>query len=438
MSTMEIPVKEPKTNGDYLKNNMFYLGFPKTLNAELEKKLASGANEFQLKFEPTFKKGNNGHEDKMEYKLNFKHGDKDKGDNYFLSNYQATLKQPISEGKTLERSQTFFINQGHGITAKEAYNLLDGRAVEKEFVTKPLMDGKSGEKYRAWQMMDIKSPVNEKGQHNLHKFGENYGFDLKATLAKHPIVELKDPVLAERLETALKRGNLQAVTMDRDGKQEKVLITANPQFKTIEIYNESLQKQLTKGDIALRLNQLEKGGDSFAIVPDRAIFNRNDIQGHKNLNSAILAEQGIKENKAPIIGSIPDIRKHFDLKEPVQKEVNGLKTDQTVAPKVEKAPAVAKTETTDKKNEVAEKPLSKKEIQEVIKQLEKDGAKYVVYPTEIKTATKDDFKGFKTKSEANEHALSKVATDSPMSLKSIKEMKQEVGIQPEKKQGQKM
>lgn len=432
---MEMPVKEPKTNVDYLKNSMFYLGFPQSLNPELEKKIASDAKEFQLKFEPSFKKGNNGHEDKMEYNLNFKKGDK--GDNYFFNNYQATLKQPALEGKTVERSQTFFINQGHGITAKEAYNLLDGRAIEKDFLKKTEPGMEKGEKYKAWQMMDLKSPVNEKGQHELHKFGEKYGFDLKAILAKHPIVELKDKMLAERLESALKRGNLQSVTMEKDGKQEKVLITANPQFKTIEVYNESLQKQLTKGDIALRLNQLEKNGDNFAIIPDRAIFNRNDIQGHKTLNAAIIAEQALKETKAPFIGGISDIRREFGLKEPAQKEVNSQKYEPVSSTKIDKFSTAKKEEKTDKEVHPVEKslPLSKKELKEVVQQLEKDGAKYVVFPTDIKIAQKDDFKGFKMKADANEHAMSKVSTDSPMSLKPIKEMKQEVGIQAEKKQG---
>jgi hypothetical protein len=40
--------------------------------------------------------------------------------------------------------QTFYTEKGHGITMKEAYNLLDGRAVNKDF------QKAEGQKYNAW------------------------------------------------------------------------------------------------------------------------------------------------------------------------------------------------------------------------------------------------------------------------------------------------
>jgi len=64
---------------------------------------------------------------------------------YFFNSYHASLQK--TNGEKLD--QTFYINKGKGITSKEAFNLLDGRAVHKDLVTK------ENQPYKAWLQLDL-------------------------------------------------------------------------------------------------------------------------------------------------------------------------------------------------------------------------------------------------------------------------------------------
>ena len=62
----------------------------------------------------------------------------DSSDMYFFNNYL-----PLKKGKDERAEQTFYPNKGKGVTGKEAFNLLDGRSVHKDLVTK------EGQPYKA-------------------------------------------------------------------------------------------------------------------------------------------------------------------------------------------------------------------------------------------------------------------------------------------------
>ena len=79
----------------------------------------------------------------------------DSSDMYFLNSYHASLER--SNGEKVD--QTFYLNKGKGITAKEAYNLLEGRAVFKELANK------AGYPYKAWLRLDFES----KDKNNNHE-----------------------------------------------------------------------------------------------------------------------------------------------------------------------------------------------------------------------------------------------------------------------------
>src|SRR5690348_536904 len=71
---------------------------------------------------------------------------------------------------------------------------------------------------------------------------ENYGYDLEATLSKHAIKELGNQEYKSNLIDSLKKGNLQSVTFQINGPDQKRYIEANPQFKTINIYYSDMQR----------------------------------------------------------------------------------------------------------------------------------------------------------------------------------------------------
>lgn len=210
-------------NFGYLKDNIKYLGFGEKQHDELEKNLMEGKESFQMAFKTEVNKK------PFEAVLQFRKSEN--SDMYFLNNYHASLER--TNGDKME--QTFFLNKGRGVTAKEAYNLLEGRAVFKE------LTNKAGEPYQAWIQLDFKE-TDLKGNYKMKLYHENYLFDLKSVLEKHPIKELKNESDNKRLMESLERGNQQSVTLMIHGKGQKVFIEAVPQFKSLNFYETSGQR----------------------------------------------------------------------------------------------------------------------------------------------------------------------------------------------------
>ena len=125
-------------NLEYLKDNVKYHGFGETLNPELENQLKKGAPEFTLDYKTDVNKRS------MEATLHFKKSDST--DMYFFNKYDARI---TAEKNDQSVAQTFYLNKGQGVTLKEAYNLLNGRAVHKELVDK------NDQKYQAWIQLDF-------------------------------------------------------------------------------------------------------------------------------------------------------------------------------------------------------------------------------------------------------------------------------------------
>jgi hypothetical protein len=211
-------------NIEYLKKSLLNLGFGEKVNEEMEKLIKAKVPEFNLTTEQTY---NN---KKMDYTLHFKAGDQ--GDMYFFNRYDASLKNETDPTK--DRMQTLYINKGHGITAKEAFNLMEGRSVEKRLYNK------ENEPYTAWLKLDFKER-DDYGNHKLQKFSEKYGYDLEKTLAQYPIKQLADPQQKEELMRSLKKGNAQQVTIEKDDQSHKYYLVAEPQYKQINVYDQSMK-----------------------------------------------------------------------------------------------------------------------------------------------------------------------------------------------------
>jgi hypothetical protein len=144
--------------------------------------------------------------------------------------------------------QTFYINKGSSITLKEAYNLMGGRAINKD------LTNKDGQVYNAWIQMDFKE-TDKNGNYHLKHFHSNYGFDLEKELVKHPIKELTNEQNKISLLESLQKGNRQSVVFIKDGNEQKVFIEANPRFKTINVYDHNMQR------IDRNQGQTEKHGE---------------------------------------------------------------------------------------------------------------------------------------------------------------------------------
>ena len=211
-------------NFEYLRNQVKYTGFGEGLDNELKEKMQQQTSNFTLNHEVLYGV------DRAKATLSFKKSDQ--SEMYFFNSYKVDLQKDNSK-ESLE--QTFYINKGSNITMKEAYNLMEGRAVNKE------LTNKEGQLYNSWVQMDFKE-TDSNGNFKLNQYHQNYGYDIEASLSKLPIKELETPKYKEDLMDSLKKGNIQSATFLKDGKEVKQFIEVNPQFKTINVYDTNMKR----------------------------------------------------------------------------------------------------------------------------------------------------------------------------------------------------
>lgn len=210
-------------NVEFLKEGLKYLGFGEGLNDKLVENISKQPPQFQLKTENQYGV------DKVNYVLDFKKGDQ--ADMYFFNKYTASMK----EGTPEEKVQSFFPKRNSGITAKEAYNLLSGRSVNKDLTD---ADGKQS---NVWMKVEW-DQKDRNGNHKFRMIYDAYGYNLQNELQKHPIKELSNSDSRDKLIRSLERGNQHQVTFVKGDKEQKMYIEANPLYKTINIFDESHKK----------------------------------------------------------------------------------------------------------------------------------------------------------------------------------------------------
>lgn len=214
-----------ENNYDYLSKQIKFTGFGEDHKETLKQKMTEGQPDFMLTHKQDF--GSDSTVATLQFKKSEETG------MYFFNRYNLMLQNKQHPDAI---KQTFYINpKEESITLKEAYNLMSGRAVHKELANK------EGEKYKAWIQLDFKE-TDKHGNYVSKQFHQNYGYDLQAVLAKHPIKELASETDKTRLMESLERGNRQSVTLEINGKEQKVFIEAAPQFKSLNFYETSGQR----------------------------------------------------------------------------------------------------------------------------------------------------------------------------------------------------
>jgi len=250
-------------NFNYLKDQVKYTGFGEGHENDLREKMQSQQPSFQILHAHDFGKDN------VEAVLNFRKSNSD--DKYFFNSYEIKVKPDKAEEST---TQTFYLGKANNYTLKEAYNLMSGRAVYKELEKLDKVgEGENtryvpnGEKYNAWVQLDFKN-ADENGNYKIKTFHENYGFNLADALAKLPIKELNNDKDRQELMRSLEKGNRQFVTFLQDGNVENRYLQANPQYKTVTVFD-AQQKRI-------RMDQKESNSQD-----DSMLANKNSLKnGH--------------------------------------------------------------------------------------------------------------------------------------------------------------
>lgn len=230
-------------NVKFLKDQIKYLGFgedPKLLK-ELENKILSGEKAFDLKVD--YDKAS--FQNKASFQLNFNRSEST--GNYFLNTYKANLQ---NEKRNVNIDHTFAVKT-NGFTAKQAVNLLEGRSV-----LATINNPKTKEEEKAFIKLKLDEAKNENGNFKLQVFNKNYGVDtakivesskLKFDDAKHKDITIK----------SLERGNIVGVKFEQDKKVIEGKAVLNPQYKTLNLYDQNMKRVNTNKPVISEQQDME-------------------------------------------------------------------------------------------------------------------------------------------------------------------------------------
>jgi hypothetical protein len=215
------------TNIEALRTMLAERGFSNIGN-QVEKQVKNGLSEFNITvgYQMNEQAG-------MRYHLQFQ---KENDGSYHVKEIRATLKNE-ADGKS--RSMLFSSIPDNNLTTKQAYNLLAGRAIEKQ-------DG--------WITLDI-NDKDAQGNLKTKVFASDYGFSLESVVAKLDIKGLESPSERDLMLQCLRDGDVIKV---KSGKKH-LEIEANPQHNSLEkpgIINERREKE-KQAAIAVTLEKQE-------------------------------------------------------------------------------------------------------------------------------------------------------------------------------------
>ncbi|HEV2481759.1 MAG TPA: hypothetical protein VGS79_18960 [Puia sp.] len=202
---------------DFLNNALKYLGFGENtlLNRELEEHIALGEQSFELETEVSYDGVT-----RLSAQLFFSRSKNKLYDFYFFNKYKVQLHDPAKKGEKAAQKMFYIQESRLGVTLKQAYNLLQGRYVQRKIVDQ------NGETYLRWLFLEPKLEDTD-GFAYLRQIKQQ--FDLDKALDIYPIPGLNSREIRERICSSLRRGNLHPVTIAHEsGKSQDLLLYANP------------------------------------------------------------------------------------------------------------------------------------------------------------------------------------------------------------------
>lgn len=223
--------KEIHENSQYLKESLIKIGFKDTFS-KIEPLLSDGQMNLNVPISRYINE-----KEHMDQELSFV---KDVNGYYKFEGYKAILH---NEQRPSERRQHFFKADDNTFTTTESYNLLAGRALEK--------DGH-------WVQFDL-NDKDAQGNYRIKEFHADYGYDLQKIISSLPLKELNSAAENEELLNKLKQGSLEQVTILKNDVEQNFYIEANPHFKSVNFYDLNLKKvSLSSAVENKKVNQKQK------------------------------------------------------------------------------------------------------------------------------------------------------------------------------------
>jgi hypothetical protein len=90
--------------------------------------------------------------------------------------------------------------------------------------------------------LDLKQ-ADDKGNHKAQLYHKAWNYKLEEKLNKLPAEELKSAAQTDQVLKDLRKGNLVPVTFNVDGNKQKMFLEANPKERSINVYDEAMNKQ---------------------------------------------------------------------------------------------------------------------------------------------------------------------------------------------------
>lgn len=229
------------TQLNYLKNQVKYLGMGESekLHKDLENAILSPEKDVNVPVEynnpDKLMKGNT-----ISFNLHIGKGEQG---GIFLNSYTANLTMKNGE----ERTQSFKVQKENNITAKEAINLLEGRAVKIEH---DKVDKETGEISRteSFIKLKLKDEKTEYGNYKYEWYNKGYGVDVDDIMKKSNLV-FADDTQRERTKKHLEKGNITEVSFVHDKKEIKGFAVLNPQYKQLNLYDNGMNRLNTNKPI---------------------------------------------------------------------------------------------------------------------------------------------------------------------------------------------
>jgi len=221
-------MENKKQNGEgfdpseYLKKQLKYLGFgeDKEMHNKLDTWIDSAEKKLELKTESSkAEKGN-----KMEFDLKFSRSD---NGGIFFNSYKGSLTTENGE----LREHNFRVTKNYTLTAKEAINLLEGRAVKTAFE-----NPKTNEVEPVFIKLKLDEDKNEYGNYKLESYYKNYGIDTEKILANSDVIIEKEEYKPNIIKS-LEKGNIVNIKAKVYEKDINVRAILNPQYKNISLYD---------------------------------------------------------------------------------------------------------------------------------------------------------------------------------------------------------
>ena len=207
--------KRTAENSQALHQQVQRAGFTDLLT-KIEEQIKQGQQQFSLPV--SYYLPNN---ERLDHQLSFVKGNSGL---YQFEGYKTTL---YNESKPNEKRQQYFnLRNEYNVNATEAYNLLSGRSIHRE---------------QTWIQLDF-NDKDQNGNFRVKQFHSDYGYNLETALQQLPLKELLNKDETDKLQDALKNGSRISVSFLKDGKEQQFYIEANPQFKSVNIYDEHSRK----------------------------------------------------------------------------------------------------------------------------------------------------------------------------------------------------